>query len=541
MSNNKGKDSFLKGALILGLAGIIVKIIGGFFRIPVGNLIGAEGMGYYQAAYPVYTFFLILATAGFPTALAKLVSEKIAIGNYKGAHKVFKVSHCVLTITGFLSFCVFFFGADFIVNYIMKNPGAKYAMVAISPALLFVPAMSSYRGYFQGRREMTHIAISQIIEQLFRVLLGITLAYIFMTSFGPNPGPEQGAAGAIMGATIGAIASIIYLIIAYLFKLKTIKREIKSSKKFREESVSRILKKLLVVAIPITIGAAVMPLVNMVDTVIVIRRLVEAGFSQTEANVMFGQLTGMAMAIINLPAVITVAMSMSLVPTISQAYAVGNRAKAIKETKTAIKVTLMIVLPAAFGMASLAHPIMKLLFPAQPDSVGTILLVLTPCVVFLGLIQSLNGILQGMGKPMVPVFCLVIGMACKIVISYTLTAIPEINVIGSALGTVTAYFVAAMLELNYIKKAMRMRLSVKTFFIKPLIIVFIMFVSVKLSYGIMIGMLGNTLSTLISMIIGGIVYVIATIGLGGIKKDELLNMPKGDKVYKVLRKLKLMK
>ncbi|GAA0700379.1 polysaccharide biosynthesis protein [Paraclostridium ghonii] len=541
MSNNKGKDSFLKGALILGLAGIIVKIIGGFFRIPVGNLIGAEGMGYYQAAYPVYTFFLILATAGFPTALAKLVSEKIAIGNYKGAHKVFKVSHCVLTITGFLSFCVFFFGADFIVNYIMKNPGAKYAMVAISPALLFVPAMSSYRGYFQGRREMTHIAISQIIEQLFRVLLGITLAYLFMTSFGPNPGPEQGAAGAIMGATIGAIASIIYLIIAYLFKLKTIKREIKSSKKFREESVSRILKKLLVVAIPITIGAAVMPLVNMVDTVIVIRRLVEAGFSQTEANVMFGQLTGMAMAIINLPAVITVAMSMSLVPTISQAYAVGNRAKAIKETKTAIKVTLMIVLPAAFGMASLAHPIMKLLFPAQPDSVGTILLVLTPCVVFLGLIQSLNGILQGMGKPMVPVFCLVIGMACKIVISYTLTAIPEINVIGSALGTVTAYFVAAMLELNYIKKAMRMRLSVKTFFIKPLIIVLIMFVSVKLSYGIMIGMLGNTLSTLISMAIGGIVYLIATIGLGGIKKDELLNMPKGDKVYKVLRKLKLMK
>lgn len=541
MSNNKGKDSFMKGALILGLAGIIVKIIGAFFRIPVGNLIGAEGIGYYQAAYPVYTLFLTLATAGFPTALAKLVSEKIAIGNYKGAHKVFKVSYCVLTITGFLSFCIFFFGADFIVTYIMKNPGAKSAMVAISPALLFVPAMSSYRGYFQGRREMTHIAISQIIEQLFRVLLGITLAYLFMHNLGPNPGPKQGAAGAIMGATIGAIASIIYLIIAYLFKLRTVKREIKSSKKFREESASRILKKLLVVAIPITIGAAVMPLVNMIDTVIVIRRLVEGGFSQNQATAMFGQLTGMAMTIINLPAVITVAMSMSLVPAISQAYAVGNRNKVIKETKSAIKITLMIVLPAAFGIASLAHPIMKLLFPAQPYFVGTILLVLTPCVVFLGLIQSLNGILQGMGKPMVPVTCLVIGMVFKIVLSYTLTAIPEINVIGSALGTVTAYFVTAMLELNYIKKAMRMKLSVKTFFIKPLIIVLIMFVTVKLSYGFMIGMLGNTLSTLISIAIGGIIYIIATIALGGIKKEELLNMPKGDKVYKILRKLKLMK
>ncbi|CEP82510.1 MAG: oligosaccharide flippase family protein [Paraclostridium sordellii] len=541
MSNTRGRDSFLKGALILGLAGIIVKIIGAFFRIPLGNLIGAEGMGYYQAAYPVYTLFLTLATAGFPTALAKLVSEKMAIGDYRGAHKVFKVSYMVLAITGFVAFCIFFFGADFIVNDIMKNPGAKLAMLAISPALLFVPIMSAYRGYFQGRREMGHIAISQISEQLFRVVLGITLAYLLMSSVGPNPGPEQGAAGAIMGATIGAIASIIYLIIAYLLKLKIIKREIKISKKLREESIVKVLEKLLVVAIPITIGASVMPLVNMIDNVIVIRRLVEAGFSQTQANIMFGQLTGMAMAIVNLPAVITVAMSMSLVPTISQAYALGNRFKVIKETKSAIKITLMIVLPAAFGMASLAHPIMKLLYPSQPSSVGTILLVLTPCVVFLGLIQSLNGILQGMGKPMIPVICLAIGMIFKVVISYTLTAIPQINVIGSALGTVTAYFVAAILELIYIKKAIKMKLSIKQFVIVPLVIVNIMFLSVKLSFGLTIEALGNNLSTVISICVGGVIYLIATLALGGIDKEELLNIPKGDKLYKVLRNLKLMK
>lgn len=541
MSNTRGRDSFLKGALILGLAGIIVKIIGAFFRIPLGNLIGAEGMGYYQAAYPVYTLFLTLATAGFPTALAKLVSEKMAIGDYRGAHKVFKVSYMVLAITGFVAFCIFFFGADFIVNDIMKNPGAKLAMLAISPALLFVPIMSAYRGYFQGRREMGHIAISQISEQLFRVVLGITLAYLLMSSVGPNPGPEQGAAGAIMGATIGAIASIIYLIIAYLLKLKTIKREIKISKKLREESIVKVLEKLMVVAIPITIGASVMPLVNMIDNVIVIRRLVEAGFSQTQANIMFGQLTGMAMAIVNLPAVITVAMSMSLVPTISQAYALGNRFKVIKETKSAIKITLMIVLPAAFGMASLAHPIMKLLYPSQPSSVGTILLVLTPCVVFLGLIQSLNGILQGMGKPMIPVICLAIGMIFKVVISYTLTAIPQINVIGSALGTVTAYFVAAILELIYIKKAIKMKLSIKQFVIVPLVIVNIMFLSVKLSFGLTIEALGNNLSTVISICVGGVIYLIATLALGGIDKEELMNIPKGDKLYKVLRNLKLMK
>lgn len=541
MSNSKGKESFLKGALILGLAGVLVKIIGAFFRIPLGNLIGAEGMGYYQAAYPVYTLFLTLATAGFPTALAKLVSEKNAIGDYKGAHKIFKVSYTVLAITGFIAFCIFFFGADFIVNDIMKNPGAKYAMLAISPALLFVPVMSAYRGYFQGRREMTHIAVSQISEQIFRVALGITLAYLLMNKLGSNPGPEQGAAGAIMGATIGAIASIIYLIMAYFANRKTRKREIKASKNCREENVPTIMKKLLVVAIPITIGASVMPLVNMIDNVIVIRRLMEAGFTQVEANMMFGQLTGLAMSIINLPAVITVAMSMSLVPAISEACAIGDRVKAIKETKSAIKITLMVVLPCAFGMASLAHPIIKLLYPKEPHMVGTIFLVLTPCVIFLGLIQSLNGILQGMGKPLVPVVCLVIGMICKVAISYTLTAIPEINVIGSALGTVTAYLVAGVLELIYIKRAMKMKLSAKEFFIKPLITVIAMFASVKLAYGFVVGMIGNSLATIVSIGVGAIVYVVLVFALGVISKEDLLKMPKGNKIYRVIKKLKLMK
>ena len=311
MNSNKNKDSFLKGALILGMAGIIVKIMGAFFRIPLGNLIGAKGMGYYQAVYPVYTLFLTLATAGFPTALAKLVSEKNAIGDYKGVHKIFKVSYTVLFITGLIAFCIFFFGAQYIVTA-MKNPDAYYAMLAIAPALLFVPMMSSYRGYFQGKKEMTKIAVSQISEQFFRVILGLGLAYLLMNKYGS----ELGAAGAIAGATVGSVASTIYLVAIYIGERKQRKTEKKASQPFKDESVGRILKKLLVVAIPITIGASVMPLVGMIDSMIVIRRLTEAGFTPDEALSMFGQLTGMAMAIINLPSVVTIAMSMSLVPSI---------------------------------------------------------------------------------------------------------------------------------------------------------------------------------------------------------------------------------
>ncbi len=536
MSSAKTKDSFLKGAFILGMAGILVKVMGAFFRIPLGNLIGAEGMAYYQAAYPVYTLFLTLATAGFPTALAKLVSEKNAIGDYKGSNKIFKVSYTVLFMTGLIAFLVFFFGADYIVN-LMDNPGAKNAMLAIAPALIFVPLMSSYRGYFQGNRDMNKIAISQIAEQFFRVILGIGLAYFLMQ----QSGPEMGAAGAIMGATIGAVASILYLIFAYLRGSKQRKINIKNSQHFKDESVVTILKKLLVVAIPITIGASVMPLVNMIDNVIVINRLMVAQFTHTQALEMFGQLTGMAMSIINLPSVITVAMSMSLVPAISESFALGNKGKARKDTKSAVKVTLLIVLPAAFGMASLATPIMQLLYPNEPTTVGTILLFLTPCVVFLGLIQTMNGILQGMGKPMIPVIALVVGMLFKIVISYTLTAIPSINVLGSAIGTVSAYLIAVLIELVCIKKAMGVKFPLKEFVIKPLITVITMFIAVKLSYGFIAAIVGGKLATLISIAIGGVVYGLVLIGIGGIKKEELLTMPKGDKLYKILRKLNLMK
>lgn len=537
MNDNKNKDSFLKGAFILGAAGIIVKIIGAFFRIPLGNFIGAEGIGYYQAAYPVYTLFLTLATAGFPTALAKLVSEKVAVGDYKGAHKIFKVSYTVLFMTGIIAFAIFFFGANYIVNNIMKNPGAYYAMIAISPALLFVPMMSSYRGYFQGRKEMTKIAISQIAEQFFRVVLGLGLAYYLMEL----DGPKLGAAGGITGATIGAIASILYLIMAYLGQRKQRKAEMKASRHFKDESVSRILKRILVVAIPITIGASIMPLVGMVDTVIVTRRLMVGGFTLGEANAMFGQLTGFAMAIINLPSVITVAMSMSLVPSISEAYAMGNRSKARKDTKSAIKVTLLMVLPAAFGIAALAGPIMQLLYPEQPPMVSTLLLVLTPCVVFLGLMQTMTGILQGIGKPMVPVISLGIGMLFKIVISYTLTAIPEVNVFGSALGTVSAYLIAVLIELSYIKKSMNIKLSPKEFVIRPLATVITMFIIVKLGYGLLAGIVGGKLATLLAILIGAVAYGLVLVLIGGIKKEEVLTMPKGDKIYKMLKKLNLMK
>lgn len=541
MSNNTSRESFLKGALILSLAGVIVKIMGAFFRIPLSNLIGSIGMGYYQVVYPIYTLFLTLAVAGFPTALAKLVSEQRAVGDFKGANKTFRISYTVLFITGLISFSIFFFGAEFISTVILKNSGAYAAMVAISPALLFVPLMSSYRGYFQGRRDMTKIAVSQVIEQFFRVSLGLFLGYMLMKSYGP----EMGAAGGVLGAAIGGFASAAFLIYIYLRNTKERKAEIAHSPHIKTESTGTILKKLLYVAIPITIGACVMPLVNMVDSVIVVRRLQVAGFDIDMANSLLGQLSGMAIPIVNLPVVIDQAIGMSLVPSISEAYALNQINRARKEAKTGLKTILLVVLPCTFGLAALATPIMSLLFPSieatGPASLGTLLFVVAPSAIFLGLVYAQNGILQGMGKPMVPVMALLVGMLFKVVISYTLTGIASVNIIGSGIGTVSAYAVASIIEFIYIKKHMQLKLSPKEFIIKPLLTVITMFVVVKLSYGVTVGFLGNALATLISISIGGIVYGLVLLGIGGITKEELMSMPKGEKIYSILRKFKLMK
>ena len=541
MSNNTSRESFLKGALILSLAGVIVKIMGAFFRIPLSNLIGSIGMGYYQVVYPIYTLFLTLAVAGFPTALAKLVSEQRAVGDFKGANKTFRISYTVLFITGLISFSIFFFGAEFISTVILKNSGAYAAMVAISPALLFVPLMSSYRGYFQGRRDMTKIAVSQVIEQFFRVSLGLFLGYMLMKSYGP----EMGAAGGVLGAAIGGFASAAFLIYIYLRNTKERKAEIAHSSHIKTESTGTILKKLLYVAIPITIGACVMPLVNMVDSVIVVRRLQVAGFDIDMANSLLGQLSGMAIPIVNLPVVIDQAIGMSLVPSISEAYALNQINRARKEAKTGLKTILLVVLPCTFGLAALATPIMSLLFPSieatGPASLGTLLFVVAPSAIFLGLVYAQNGILQGMGKPMVPVMALLVGMLFKVVISYTLTGIASVNIIGSGIGTVSAYAVASIIEFIYIKKHMQLKLSPKEFIIKPLLTVITMFVVVKLSYGVTVGFLGNALATLISISIGGFVYGLVLLGIGGITKEELMSMPKGEKIYSILRKFKLMK
>lgn len=535
----KKNNSFLKGAAILGIAGGIVKILGAIYRLPLSNIIKSEGMGYYQTAYPFYTLLLTISTAGFPIAIAKLVSEKRAVGDYRGAHKVFKVALIGLLMAGILTSSFVFFTAEAIVEK-LENQNAYYALIALVPALFFVPIMASFRGFFQGSQSMTPTALSQIVEQFFRVASGLFLTYYLL-----DRGIPIAAGGASFGGSVGAFAGTITVAFIYIYNRKSILSEIEKSSYKGEDKVESIIKDLLIIAIPITIGAAVIPIMDTIDVGIVLKRLQFIGYTEAEANGLYGNLKGMAQTLINLPQVFSVAIAMSLVPAIADANARRRRKEMGKIISSGIRVTLLIGLPAAFGLFILSRPIIELLYYKNPietiNSVGSLLRALAPGVIFLTLVQALSAILQGLGKPMIPAINLFIGAAVKVVLSYTLTSIPSINIHGAAISTVVAFIIAALLDLVFVIKHSKISLSFKNIFLKPFISAVGMGISVWGIYNFLISSLGNRYSTIISIGIGALIYGILLILTGSITSEDLSLIPKGKKIGEKLEKFNLMK
>lgn len=529
------KKSFMQGAVILGIAGLIIKVLGAFFRIPLGNLIGDEGMGYYQTAYPIYVLFLTLATAGIPIAISKLVSERIAVNDYHEAHRVFKISFVLLFAIGITSAAICFFGAEFLVGA-MKNPEAKFAMMAISPALLFVPLMASYRGYFQGMQNMKPTAFSQVVEQFFRVAAGLSLAFVLLTY-----GRKYAAAGASFGAAAGAVAGLIAIVGIYMIKRKDIHRNIARATKRRGEASSAILAKIFIIAVPITIGAAIMPIMNAIDLGIVMRRLQETGWTYDAANGLYGQLTGMAGPLINFPQVLTQAVAMSLVPAVAAAYKQKDMAFLRHNVELGLRTSIVIGLPCAFGLMTLSEPIMVLLYPMQKASAVSAapsLFIMAIGVIFLSTVQTLTGVLQGIGKQMIPVRNLFIGALAKVAITYTLTGFMSINVKGAAIGTVVAYMVASSLNIMAVKKYTGARFDVMLTFVKPVTSALVMSGCVWGTYRLLYGFLGNGLSTVISILLGAVVYGVMLFATKAITNEELKLLPKGNKLINVLNKVK---
>lgn len=530
----------------MGAAGLIVKIIGVFFRIPLTNIIGTGGMGFYQMAYPVYSALLVVSTIGLPVAISKLVSERAAHGDYAGAHYVFQVAWRLLLVLG-IATAVLMFALAGPISRLQAQPDGVFALMAISPALFFVAMMSAYRGYFQGLQFMVPTAVSQIIEQLVKVAAGLSLAYLFYSrTADPTYAEAYGAMGAMLGIALSELLAMLYTTAVYRRRKKKIFRDITG---FDPKAASRnfkpLLKKILVITIPVTLGASIMPLVMTVDSVIVSRTLQDIGYDQDMARSMYGILTAMVMSLVNMPIVFSQALQMSIVPAVAESKAQKDIPGLQQKTSFGIRLALLIGIPAATAFFLLARPILQMLYKNsfvgaewKLDMGTTLFRILTLVIILLTLTQTMMGILQGIDRAKLPVFSLIAGAGAKIVFSVVLIAMPEVNVYGAAISTVICYIITMVMDGIFVWKTTRAKLKVGQHILKPVLATAVMGACVYLVYRVL-GGYSNTLGVLAAVVIGLVVYILMVVLLKGLTKEEMQSIPGGTKLIRMLRKMKV--
>lgn len=530
------KDTFLEGALILTFAGVIVKIIGSVNRILLSRLLGGEGIGLYQMAYPIYLLALSISSAGIPVAISIIVAEKVALSDFRGANRVFRIALGLLSITGILFTFLLYFGAGWLIEqHFVRDDRAYYAIIALAPAILFVTMLSSYRGYFQGLQMMTPTAVSQIFEQLFRVVTMIFLAY-YLLPFGL----EYAAAGASFGAVPGALAGLIVLIYFYWAKRAELKVKIINQSTLQQESSFKIMSRIIKLALPVSLANIMLPVVASIDLFIVPARLEVAGYSVAQATELFGYLTGMAIALINLPTILTSSLAASLVPAVSEAFTLKNDQLIYQRIAMAMRIANLITIPSFIGMYLLATPISQMLY-GTPNA-GVPIAILSVGIVLLGIHQVSTGVLQGLGHTAIPLVNMLIAAVVKIVMSWTLTAMPTLGIQGAAWATNVDFGMAAFLNMYFVYRYVGFSIDVKAL-AKTVIATLVMGVVVLLTYDYMMLLIfNNTVATLVSISIGGIVYSVGLLLLGGVRQHDIEKIPKfGYQFSSILKKLGLLR
>lgn len=536
------RRSFIEGAAILTAAGLFAKALGSIYRVFLTRIIGTEGIGLYQVAYPIYTTLLVVSRSGIPIALAKLISEKISRGERKAAFQIFKVSRYLSFFLGLFFSLLMIVLAKPLTVIFKWGPDAYYPVLAIAPAIFFVSIMATYRGFFQGLQDMVPTALSQIIEQFVRMLTMISLAYLLV-----KKSLSLAAAGATFGAVTGSIAGLFILIFIYYKRRKKIWSFVREDQaSYLDISETReIIKEIASLAIPITLGALVQPLMNLVDSIIVPMRL-QAGNIAGEHMALFGELSGVAMTLVNFPTIITASLATSLVPSIAEAYALREDLLIKRRTQTGIRLAILISLPAAVGLFVLAEPLTTIIF-AVP-SAARILRITAWSVIFIGLQETSSAILNGTGRTRIPARNLFIGALINAFFNYTLTADPRFGIKGAAFGTVCGFAVAAFLNLIYVKRYTDFKIDIKALVLKPVIAVLVMGLVVKQGFVGLDYLLSfittyhYLIATFLAVILGVLVYFLLLFLTKEIKYNDLLMIPRvGERLARICKKIGLVR
>lgn len=531
MSEQKGR-SFIKGTAILTASTFVVKFINIFFAIPLSNFLGGEGMGHFYNAYDIFIFFSVVTTSGTPVAISRMVSMAYAQGRKKEADKIFRVSFLLFTVIGVICCLVMFFFSPQFSVILSGEDRSMYAIAGLAPTVFFLSLSSCLRGYFQGREDMVPTAVSQVIESIVKLVVGVGLALYLLNR---TQLPEIGAAGAIVGVSVGAFVALIYAVIYLIHSRK------KTYYMVREPAVSStsaILKDILLFAVPVVIGSSFLSALDLVDKAVMMDRLQNAaGISYSQAMSMNG-LLGNARKYFDLPNAVVVPISTMVLPMLAGVIAKKDRGGIRHISNLAIRMTLMVAVPAAVGLCVFARPICGLLLMNQPEDAANtapLLAVMAPAVITASLLYTTNAMIQAVGKVYVPIINMAVGTVVRIVLVWVLCGIPQIAVLGSAIATLASYFVMIVLNMISVHKLLPGITSAVKTSVRPALAALLM-VAVSLpAYWLFSALMGDKIAVVVAIVLAVIVYALAAVLTKAVTRDEVVHLPKGERIAALLR------
>lgn len=553
---NNGQ-SFIYGATIMVVSTAIVKVLGMLFRIPLSNLIGESGMGYYSTAYDVYLPIYALAMAGLPVAVSRITAEYVQKGRYQDVRKTLKVAQKAFLVTGLTGFLLMLAIAyPFIV--LTGNSGALKGMLTIAPSVLFCCIMSSYRGYYEGLRNMYPTAISTIIEAAGKLILGYGMAFFVIKYYGKltPKSASLAAAAALLGITLGTVLSAVYLIVRHKKPGDGISSQMLIDSK-QADSSKTILKSLIAISVPVVLGSLVTNIASLIDVTMVQRQLSVAVKEAPEyfratygeyiediknseiPNYLYGVYKGYAFTLYNLVPTITSVIGVSALPVLAMAWTKKDSTEVKKNVESMVKITGLVAIPCGIGLMALPYPILNLLFNTKSiDISANLLFVLGATAVFAGIMSPINNMLQAIGKQWVPVRNILVGAIIKIVVNFILVGIPQINIMGAPVGTLCCYVYIALSNMICIAKYSKAKPRVFAVLLKPLIAGVVTGFAAYFSNMLFVLKLPERLSVILAIMVAVLVYVIMLIALKAITEEDLSNFPKGDKLVKLSNKIK---
>lgn len=548
-------SNFIVQGSILAAAGIIVRLIGMLYRIPLANKIGDEGNGYYNAAYSIYSILLIMSSYSLPVAVSRLVAARLAKNQYKNSVRIFKAAVFYATIAGALGFSVLWFGADYFAGVVLKLPFAAYALRALAPTIWVMAYLGVLRGYFQGYATMVPTAFSQILEQICNAVISILAASIlFNIGLKSNLVYDSteysrafGAAGGAIGTGAGALSALIFLLFLIMNYRPVMRRQAKMDRTARVESYGTISWVMLLTIAPILLSSVIYNISNVVDNSIFGNVMTDLGQGKRIASDL--GIMAKYQLLFNIPVAMANSLSSSLIPSLSRAMAERNRKQVLGKAASAVRFSMIIAIPSAAGLAVLASPISNLLFYGSDNTMlAKMTMIGSVAVVFFSLSTVTNAISQGIGRMRVPITNSAIALVVHVGVLFGLLYGTKMGIYAVVTANILFALLVCILNGRSIGRYLRYRQEIKKTFLVPVVASGVMGAAaygvyqliLNISKTVFSGRMGIVVCLLPSVFIGVLVYFILLIKLGGVNREDLRGMPGGTKIIGLARGLRLM-